>query len=176
MMSLLASNDTVGMQVFVALAHAEADLESVEPLVFYQNVSTDKELRDASNDAELLIKNFNVDADMRVDVFVAKKTASTNIKEQGVVLDDEEKRLVEKMLLDGIRAGLDLPEQQRDELMKLKKELSQICVEAGVRYETSQLVNQIVAHILMSRKTLMKKMYLHIQTFSLIHPRLTLLG
>jgi Zn-dependent oligopeptidase len=40
--------------------------------------------------------------------------------------------LVEKLLLDGKRAGLDLPEKDRKELEKLKKELSLTCVEFSV--------------------------------------------
>ncbi|TDL22266.1 Metalloprotease [Rickenella mellea] len=114
--------------VYVALASADAELENLEPLLFYQNVSTDKELRDAATEAENLVRNFSVEAEMRLDVFKAKKAASENITKDAVSLTDEEKRLVEKMLLDGKRAGLDLPEAQRDELTKLKKELSQVCV------------------------------------------------
>lgn len=35
-------------------------------------------------------------------------------------------------ILDGTRAGLALPETQRNELMSLKKELSQACLEFSV--------------------------------------------
>lgn len=71
---------------------------------------------------------------MRLDVFQAKVAAEKNIKESGKwdKLTHEEKRLVDKMVLDGKRAGLALPEKDRDELMALKKELSHTCLEFSV--------------------------------------------
>ncbi|KAJ3515380.1 hypothetical protein NLJ89_g1791 [Agrocybe chaxingu] len=118
--------------VFVALANADTHFDSVtEPLAFYQNVSPEKALRDASNDAESLVRDFGVESSMRLDVFTAKVAAEKNIKESGQwnKLSPEQQRLIEKMILDGTRAGLALPEGQRNELMALKKELSQVCLE-----------------------------------------------
>ena len=121
------------------------------PLTFYQNVSPTKELRDASNEAESLVRDFGVESDMRLDVFNSKVAAEKNIKASGKwdSLSPEEQRLVEKMvrfvhtllnslnqdppqILDGTRAGLALPEKKRDELTTLKKELSQVCLEFSV--------------------------------------------
>ena len=64
---------------------------------------------------------------MRIDVFQAKTAAEKNMKEKGEWerLGPEEKRLVDKMILDGKRAGLTLPEKERNELMALQKSLSQ---------------------------------------------------
>ncbi|GBE84946.1 Saccharolysin [Sparassis crispa] len=116
--------------VFAALAQGEAQIDSiVEPLSFYQNVSPSKELRDASNDAEVMVRDYGVDASMRLDVFQAKLAAEKNIKESNVKLSPEEIRLVEKMILDGRRSGLALPDKERDELMRLQKELSQTCLQ-----------------------------------------------
>lgn len=72
-----------------------------EPLAFYQNVSPVKELRDASNEAESLVRDFGVESSMRIDVFNAKVAAEKNIKESGQwdKLSPEEQRLVEKMVL-----------------------------------------------------------------------------
>ncbi|KAG8907513.1 hypothetical protein FRB99_003886 [Tulasnella sp. 403] len=115
--------------VFKALALHESHLDSVsEPLSFYQNVSPDSALRDASNEAEKLLRDFGIESSMRLDVFKSLKRAEQNIRESGVVLSDEEKRLVEKMLLDGKRSGLDLPEAERAKLMDLKKQLSETCL------------------------------------------------
>ncbi|KIM89266.1 hypothetical protein PILCRDRAFT_61316 [Piloderma croceum F 1598] len=114
------------------LADLEAKFDAItEPLCFYQNVSPSKELRDASNDAEGIVRDFGVDSSMRLDVFQAKVAAEKNIKESGEwdKLSSEEKRLVDKMILDGKRAGLALPEKERNELMVLQKELSQTCLE-----------------------------------------------
>lgn len=142
----------------VALAEAEAALdEVVEPLSFYQNVSTSKELRDASNEAEVLVRDYGVDASMRLDVFQAKVAAEKNIKASGKKLDAEEQRLVDKMLLDGKRAGLALPEAQRTELMKLKKELSQTSLEFSVSI-TRLYTTPRVLRCLNDRKTTTKRM------------------
>lgn len=71
---------------------------------------------------------------MRLDVYQAKINAEKNIKASGRKLNPEEERLVEKLLLDGKRAGLDLPDEERKQLEKLKKELSQVCIEFKVRF------------------------------------------
>jgi len=110
---------------------AEADLQNLEPVQFYQNVSPNKELRDASTDSEMAVRDFGVEVEMRVDVFKSKKAARTNIADRQISLTPEQSRLVKKMVLDGTRAGLDLPENKRNELVTLKKELSKQCVEFG---------------------------------------------
>ncbi|KIY67106.1 metallopeptidase MepB [Cylindrobasidium torrendii FP15055 ss-10] len=118
--------------VFLALAKADTLFETTaEPLSFYQNVSTVKELRDAANEAESLTRNYGVEDSMRLDVFHAKAAAEKNIKASGKwdSLSAEEKRLVEKLVLDGTRAGLALPDDKRTKLTELKKELSQVCLE-----------------------------------------------
>ena len=83
----------------MALTKADTAFDSVtEPLAFYQNVSPTKELRDASNEAESLVRDFGVEASMRLDVFEAKVAAEKNTKESGLwaKLSSEEQRLVEK--------------------------------------------------------------------------------
>ncbi|KAJ7601172.1 hypothetical protein C8J56DRAFT_912335 [Mycena floridula] len=133
----LAPGDCNYESVFLALAEADTHFDAVsEPLAFYQNVSPSKELRDASTDAESLVRDFGVESSMRLDVFQAKTNAEKNIKASGQweKLSAEEQRLVDKMILDGKRAGLALPEKARDELTKLKKELSQICLEFGKNF------------------------------------------
>lgn len=103
-----------------------------EPATFYQNVSPSKELRDASNEAEQLTNDFGVESSMRIDVFNAKIAAQKNIEASGKELNPEERRLVEKMVQDGTRAGLALPEADRERLTVWKKELSQVCLEFSV--------------------------------------------
>ena len=70
---------------------------------------------------------------MRLDLFKAKQAAQTNIEKSGKKLNAEEQRLVEKMIQDGTRAGLALPDKEREELTKLKKEMSAACLEFSVR-------------------------------------------
>ncbi|KAF8650117.1 hypothetical protein AX16_005354 [Volvariella volvacea WC 439] len=129
--------------VFLELARAETELDAVtEPLSFYQNVSPTKELRDASNEAESLVRNFGVESSMRLDVYQAKVNAEKNIKASGQweKLSAEDKRLVEKMILDGTRSGLALPEEKRKELTELKKELSQVCLEFSKNFNEENSV------------------------------------
>jgi Zn-dependent oligopeptidase len=85
----------------LALAESDTLLDAtVEPLAFYQNVSPTKELRDASTEAESLVRDFGVESSMRLDVFNAKAAAEKNIKASGQweKLSTEDRRLVEKMV------------------------------------------------------------------------------
>lgn len=63
-------------------------------------------------------------------MFKAKLAAQRNIKESGKELTAEEQRLVEKLVLDGTRDGLGLLEGERNQLLKLWKELSQLSAES----------------------------------------------
>lgn len=122
--------------VFLPLALAEAHLDATtEPLSFYQNVSPDQALRDASTEAEKLVRDFGIESSMRVDVY----NALLNAKEKGEKLSPEEQRLVDKMILDGRRAGLALPDDKREELMKLKKELSAVCTDFGKNFNEEKV-------------------------------------
>ena len=104
----------------------------VEPLTFYQNVSPSKELRDASNEADALLRDYIVVASLRLDGFNAKVAAGNNINASEKNLTPEEQRLVDKMILEGTRDGLALPEDEREELKKLQKAPSQTCLEFSV--------------------------------------------
>ncbi|KAF8508190.1 metallopeptidase MepB [Hysterangium stoloniferum] len=109
--------------VFIPLAEAEARLETIkDPLTFYQHVSPSKELRDASTAAEGLFRDAAVEESMRVDVFNAIQGTADSIQSIEKENNPEAERLVQKMLRDGKRAGLALPQD-------LKKELSRICLE-----------------------------------------------
>ncbi|KAL1748030.1 hypothetical protein HDZ31DRAFT_30711 [Schizophyllum fasciatum] len=141
----LAEADCNFDSVFRALADAETKFDAVtEPLCFYQNVSPSKELRDASNDAEGLCRDFGVTSSMRLDVFKAKAAAEKNLKSSGQYdnLSPEDKRLVDKMILDGKRAGLALSDDKRDALMSLKKELSQTCLQFSKNFNEE---NEIIS-------------------------------
>ncbi|KDQ07822.1 hypothetical protein BOTBODRAFT_38504 [Botryobasidium botryosum FD-172 SS1] len=116
--------------VFVPLAYSEAAFGTVTNHVcFYQSVSTSKELRDASNEAEKLVRDYGIESSMRLDVFEAMLKAKKNVEVTGQVLTSEETKLLNEMIRDGRRSGLALPEEQRTKLMELRKELSQTCLE-----------------------------------------------
>ena len=115
-----------------------------EPLSFYQNVSPSAELRDASTEAESLVREFEVGSSMRIDIFRALQAAEKNIKDSGRVLSPEEQRLIDKMLLDGSRNGLALSDAEREKLTALKTELAQACIDFKV--STNAAHGQHVIH------------------------------
>ncbi|KAF2787398.1 zincin [Melanomma pulvis-pyrius CBS 109.77] len=92
---------------------------------FYQAVSTDQKLRDASTEAEQLLDDFGIESSMRQDVFdlvdaVLKKKES---------LDPESQRLLEKDHKSYIRNGLNVPAgPQRDRFKEIKKRLSELSI------------------------------------------------
>src|SRR5204863_3595813 len=61
-------------------------------LGFYQSVSTDQQLRDASTEAEKLMDDFSIESSMREDVF---KLYDAVLK-RGEKLDPESQRLLER--------------------------------------------------------------------------------
>ncbi|KAL1885977.1 metalloendopeptidase [Paecilomyces lecythidis] len=95
-------------------------------LGFYQSVSSDQTLRDASTEAEKLMDDFSIESVMREDVYklvdaVSKKNES---------LDPESRKLLEKEHKDYVRNGLGLPAgPKRDRFKEIKKRLSQISIE-----------------------------------------------
>lgn len=79
---------------------------------------------------------------MREDLYKAKVTAAANLHKTGAwdMLSAEQKRLVEKMLLDGKRAGLALERKEdREKLKTLKDELSDACLKFTVGRRSSCL-------------------------------------
>ncbi|KAF8128555.1 mitochondrial endopeptidase [Boletus edulis] len=118
--------------VFLALANTEAAFDiAIEPLSFYQNVSTDKAIRDASTKSEDRARKYANQESMCEDLYKAKVTAAANLRKTGAwdVLSAEQKRLVDKMLLDGKRAGLGVEsKEEREKLKRLKDDLSDACL------------------------------------------------
>ncbi|KAJ9192768.1 hypothetical protein DTO164E3_8227 [Paecilomyces variotii] len=94
-------------------------------LGFYQSVSSDQTLRDASTEAEKLMDDFSIESVMREDVYklvdaVLKKNES---------LDPESRKLLEKEHKDYVRNGLGLPAgPKRDRFKEIKKRLSEISI------------------------------------------------
>jgi thimet oligopeptidase len=85
-----------------------------------EQTSTNAALRDAATDANKKIADWSVGTDYREDVYAAVKAyAATNPQ-----LSGEDKKLFDDTLRDYRRAGLDLPKDQRDEVEKLRKQLT----------------------------------------------------
>lgn len=96
-------------------------------LGFYQAVSTDQKLRDASSEAESLMDDFGIETAMREDLYLLVAAALANKKDQ---LQPESQRLLEKEHKDYIRNGLGLAAgPQRDRFKEIKKRLSQLGIE-----------------------------------------------
>lgn len=92
---------------------------------FYQAVSTQKELRDASTDAEKLLDDFGIESSMREDVFALVDA----VVKRGEKLDPESARLLEKDHKSYIRNGLGVPAgPQRDRFKEIKKRLSELSI------------------------------------------------
>jgi len=90
-------------------------------------VSTDKELRDASSDAEKKLEEFEVEMSMRKDLF--DNIMAFSKTEEAQSLSPELKRYVEKLVRDGMRNGLHLDEAKREEIKTIKKRISELGVE-----------------------------------------------
>jgi metallopeptidase MepB len=93
---------------------------------FYQAVSTDSTLRDASSKAEEIMDEFGIEASMREDIFKLVDAAYKKAEK----LDTESQRLLEKERKSYIRNGLGIPAgKDRDRFKEIKKRLSQIQIE-----------------------------------------------
>ena len=92
---------------------------------FYQSVSTNQELRDASTKAEEMMDDFSIESSMREDIYNLVEAAL----KKGEKLDPESQRLLEKTHKAYIRSGLGLPAgPKRDRYKEIKKRLSTLCI------------------------------------------------
>ena len=99
-------------------------------LTFYQHVSTDKNLRDASSAAEEKLNEFEIELGMREDIF---KRVEQVYGAKPSDLSSEESRLLEKVHRDFVRNGLALESDKRTELKKLQVELSNLSIQFSKR-------------------------------------------
>ncbi|TPX15951.1 uncharacterized protein E0L32_000285 [Thyridium curvatum] len=101
-------------------------------LGFYQYVSADSGLRDASTEAEKIMDEFSIECGMREDVYklvdtVFKAKGGNEGLEKASDIDPESARVLEKEHKGYIKDGLGLPAgPQRDRFKEIKKRLSQI--------------------------------------------------
>ncbi|KAE8441568.1 hypothetical protein EG329_004687 [Mollisiaceae sp. DMI_Dod_QoI] len=118
-------------EVLLPIAQDE-DAAALESRVigFYQAVSTDSELRDASSKAEEIMDEFNIEASMREDIFALVEGAWQKAQQGESGLDGEDLRLLEKERKSYIRNGLGIEKgPKRDRFKEIKKRLSQIQIE-----------------------------------------------
>lgn len=115
------------------MAEAE-DLASLKTRLigFYQAVSTDAKLRDASSKAEEIMDEFSIEAGMREDIFTLVNAVYQAVKtgKSNEDLNPESLRLLEKEQNSYIRNGLGIEKgEKRDRFKEIKKRLSQLQIE-----------------------------------------------
>lgn len=94
-------------------------------LSFYQAVSANAELRNASTEAERLFEDFSIEVSMREDIFKLVEAALQKDEK----LDPESQRFLEKEHKSYIRNGLGIPAgPKRDRFKEIKKRLSEISI------------------------------------------------
>ncbi|RDW71566.1 hypothetical protein BP6252_08129 [Coleophoma cylindrospora] len=108
------------------LAQAENNQCSTSSiLTFYANVSPDEDLRHASTQAKNLLKEFDIESNMREDVFILVDA----VFQKNEHLDPESKRLLQEKHRGFIKNGLALPATKRHRFEELHKRISQLKIE-----------------------------------------------
>ncbi|KAI7834717.1 hypothetical protein BX661DRAFT_139353 [Kickxella alabastrina] len=134
--------------VIVPLASREnAQGAEYSVITFLQNVSTKKEVRDASSEAEEKLEAFEIELMMREDVYKVVRAVFDNQAEMAA-LGPEDRRLVEKLEEDYRRNGLALSAEKREKLGQINKRLSEL----GIKF--SRNTNENDGRILFTREEL----------------------
>jgi thimet oligopeptidase len=98
---------------------------SANRLGFIKETSPDAAVRDTATDALKELQDWIVGLDYREDVYkVLKAYAETKPR-----LKDEDAKLFFETMRDYRRAGLDLPKAERDEVERMRKELSRLTID-----------------------------------------------
>src|SRR4029077_7022321 len=87
--------------------------------------STNSALRDVATDAIKELEEWSIGLDYREDVYKAVKAYA----DKKPKLKGEDARLLEETMRDFRRAGLELPKAQRDEVERMRKELSRLATD-----------------------------------------------
>lgn len=95
-------------------------------LTFYNSVSEDKDVRDASNKAAELESDYYIESASREDVYKSVRQVYENLPKD---LDPESSRLVEKIELAYRRNGLNLPLDVRNQVKELRKKLALLSIQ-----------------------------------------------
>jgi len=97
-------------------------------LELLQHVSPDKQLREASTEADRKMAEFDVEMSMREDVFKALKILEGK-PEETAKLSAEGKRYLERLIRSGKRNGLDLSPEIQDKIRNIKKKMSELSID-----------------------------------------------
>lgn len=116
-------------------------------ITFYQHVSTNKELRDASTKGEEIIDNNSIEQWSREDVYKVFQKLLDTVKDDAE-LDPESKRYLEKTITSFKRNGLALPSETREKVKKLQVELN------NLRVQFSKTLNEDKGYLLFDKEEL----------------------
>ena len=130
--------------VVLPLAQFEADAQVTESiLTFPLNVSPDPLVRDASTEAKKRLEAFQIEAQMRPDVYSAIQAYADSSPEVHA-LAHEDRRFLDHVLRDYRRNGLALSAEVREKNEALSKEIAELCT------SISQHLNNDTSHLFLS--------------------------
>lgn len=127
--AIAAVTDNTYANTLLAYANGENKFNNTSPMcTFPMEVSTDKEIREASSAASKKLEAFGIESNAREDVYNALVRYQKSLT-SGEKLEPETERYLNKVLETFERAGLKLSAEAREELKKLRQQESELCID-----------------------------------------------